>query len=671
MSDLQLEELFKTCDKKGTGQIGPEEFRELCTGFDIQPTDSDAIFADLDHDGDGKVSLEDFAYGFREFLNSDARRLKSNVNAGAMSSEGPERRNSDVQNAWSLLLAGIGEANVHKFLNTSGKKLADLYHELRTSSNCPEIVTHFEGALSSLLDDVKRLHEDNEKLEEMFNREREVHLERLKGLEEELDVQVAKVVTQAKEEARAKYEQEKAILMRKMEHETQELQAHLNLFQKVNNVLKEKKIEKQQDPTSDHNFSFENEELKITLEKTKNNLDLVHAEMAQLKSEYEGKCQELNHQQTTLMQYIGKTDHVQKQLQLLHETNKKLQDTNDSLLSIVDVSNKSRPPTPCCCSVESSNSEVETKYINPKCRIQSRGPSRATSEVGDYLELDQGSDKQFAIQRLMEDIDSGRSTMRDCMDCSSDYKSNNEENMSSLSEYDYNKRDYPELRRQHSNKSDSQSTPLLSLSNSLEPTGEPDRAFKIVFAGDAAVGKSCFIYRFSKEVFLNKLGSTLGVDFQMKTIRVDERNVALQLWDTAGQERFRSMTKNYFRRADGVMLLYDVTNERSFNSVKNWVEAVEEVTENSIPIVICANKVDLRADAQAKGVKCIDREVGEKLAQQYGAIFMETSSKSGDNILDALIALSREMLTREDVEVQTSALRVTNLVTRKSCCNKS
>jgi GTPase SAR1 and related small G proteins len=61
----------------------------------------------------------------------------------------------------------------------------------------------------------------------------------------------------------------------------------------------------------------------------------------------------------------------------------------------------------------------------------------------------------------------------------------------------------------------------------------------------------------------------------MKTIRVDERNVALQLWDTAGQERFRSMTKNYFRRADGVMLLYDVTNERSFNSVKNWVEAVE------------------------------------------------------------------------------------------------
>lgn len=116
MSDLQLEELFKTCDKKGTGQIGPVEFRELCTGFDIQPGDSDAIFADLDHDGDGKVSLEDFAYGFREYLNSNSRKHK--VSGGHFPSDATLRRNSDVKNAWSMLLTGIGEANVHKFLNT-------------------------------------------------------------------------------------------------------------------------------------------------------------------------------------------------------------------------------------------------------------------------------------------------------------------------------------------------------------------------------------------------------------------------------------------------------------------------------------------------------------------------------------------------------------------------
>ena len=94
---------------------------------------------------------------------------------------------------------------------------------------------------------------------------------------------------------------------------------------------------------------------------------------------------------------------------------------------------------------------------------------------------------------------------------------------------------------------------------------------------------------------MNNLSSTLGVDFQVKMLRVDERNIALQLWDTAGekkikvysekrckvlyiflgQERFRSVTRSYFRRADGVMLLYDVTNERSFLSVRQWIDAVD------------------------------------------------------------------------------------------------
>ena len=139
--------------------------------------------------------------------------------------------------------------------------------------------------------------------------------------------------------------------------------------------------------------------------------------------------------------------------------------------------------------------------------------------------------------------------------------------------------------------------PPLSLN--LEPTGPPDRTYKVVFAGDAAVGKTSFINRITKGVFVNNLSSTLGVDFQVKTIRVDERNIALQLWDTAGkkmhhlargctyalvhsttffltgQERFRSVTRSYFRRADGVMLLYDVTNERSFLSVRQWIEAVD------------------------------------------------------------------------------------------------
>ena len=129
--ELQLEQLFRACDKHGTGHIGPSEFRELCAGFDIDPTDSDAIFNDLDHDGDGQVSLEDFAWGFRDFLAPGSRRgsmqvgMDTYVKDMSLTTEEAirrqaemERKHSQAKHAWSNLVAVVGEVNVYKFLNT-------------------------------------------------------------------------------------------------------------------------------------------------------------------------------------------------------------------------------------------------------------------------------------------------------------------------------------------------------------------------------------------------------------------------------------------------------------------------------------------------------------------------------------------------------------------------
>lgn len=130
-NELQLEQLFRACDKHGAGHIGPSEFRDLCSGFDIDPADSDAIFTDLDHDGDGQVSLEDFAWGFRDFLTPGSRRGSVYFSAGSdvtgthFNNEEAvkyqaeiERRHENAKDAWSQLVAGVGEANVHKFLST-------------------------------------------------------------------------------------------------------------------------------------------------------------------------------------------------------------------------------------------------------------------------------------------------------------------------------------------------------------------------------------------------------------------------------------------------------------------------------------------------------------------------------------------------------------------------
>ncbi|ELT94782.1 hypothetical protein CAPTEDRAFT_160577 [Capitella teleta] len=202
--------------------------------------------------------------------------------------------------------------------------------------------------------------------------------------------------------------------------------------------------------------------------------------------------------------------------------------------------------------------------------------------------------------------------------------------------------------------------------------------YKIVLAGDAAVGKSSFIMRLCKNKFVNNLNSTLGVDFQTKVIEVDGRVIALQLWDTAGQERFRSIAKSYFRRADGVLLLYDCSYERSFINLRDWVEAVEpytfkEGTASKIPLMIAGNKTDLRREFEAEGRRCVRTDEGHRLAREYDALFIETSAKEGDYILEAVTELARLLRTTEDLEVRNVGMQLQDYgkESRKSvsCCS--
>lgn len=155
--------------------------------------------------------------------------------------------------------------------------------------------------------------------------------------------------------------------------------------------------------------------------------------------------------------------------------------------------------------------------------------------------------------------------------------------------------------------------------------------YKVVFCGDAAVGKSTLIMRLCKGKFVSNINSTLGVDFQNKQLELDAKRIAIQLWDTAGQERyandlyiefggflccrFRSIAKSYFRRCDGVILVYDTTYERSFLNVREWIDTIAESTSKKVSVMIVANKIDLRDQFRAEGKRVIETEDGVKLAK--------------------------------------------------------
>ncbi|XP_010864199.1 ras-related protein Rab-8B isoform X1 [Esox lucius] len=169
-----------------------------------------------------------------------------------------------------------------------------------------------------------------------------------------------------------------------------------------------------------------------------------------------------------------------------------------------------------------------------------------------------------------------------------------------------------------------------------------DYLFKLLLIGDSGVGKTCLLFRFSEDAFNTTFISTIGIDFKIRTIELNGKRVKLQIWDTAGQERFRTITTAYYRGAMGIMLVYDICNEKSFENIKNWIRNIEEHASSDVEKMILGNKCDMTDRRQ------VSRERGEKLAIDYGVKFLETSAKSSLNVEEAFYTVARDIMDSLD-----------------------
>ncbi|XP_074774495.1 ras-related protein Rab-15 isoform X2 [Athene noctua] len=119
-----------------------------------------------------------------------------------------------------------------------------------------------------------------------------------------------------------------------------------------------------------------------------------------------------------------------------------------------------------------------------------------------------------------------------------------------------------------------------------------DVLFRLLLLGDSGVGKTCLLCRFTDNQFHPAHISTIGVDFKMKTIEVDGIKVRIQIWDTAGQERYQTITKQYYRRAQGIFLVYDISSERSYQHIVKWASDVDEYAPDGVQKILIGNKAD-------------------------------------------------------------------------------
>ena len=148
---------------------------------------------------------------------------------------------------------------------------------------------------------------------------------------------------------------------------------------------------------------------------------------------------------------------------------------------------------------------------------------------------------------------------------------------------------------------------------------------KLIVVGNQSTGKSCILNRFVNETFDENYQATIGLDFQSKNVTIHDQDVRLILYDTAGQEKFRSLIPMYIREAQIILLIYDISNRDSFDSLPKWLREVMDVKNSEAVFALIGNKIDLEKERK------VTFEEGQKFADQNNFIFQEVSAKDGTN----------------------------------------
>ena len=204
-----------------------------------------------------------------------------------------------------------------------------------------------------------------------------------------------------------------------------------------------------------------------------------------------------------------------------------------------------------------------------------------------------------------------------------------------------------------------------------------DLLYKIIIVGDTCVGKSNILSRYIKNIFREDSKSTVGVELGNKLLKVKGTNTKLQIWDTAGQERYRSITSSYYKGSHGCFIVYDITNEQSFENVEKWFEQVQKEGSKDVSIILVGNKCDLENERK------IPTEKGEEKAKQLNIPFFETSALSNIKIEDIFTVIAENIFDRtggvksgdddDDIEIINENEKPVNLAAqqpqeKKSCC---
>ncbi|XP_064627619.1 EF-hand calcium-binding domain-containing protein 4B-like isoform X4 [Lineus longissimus] len=692
-------ELFAICDQENKGFITKRDMQRLQSELPLNPDQLESVFDSLDDDGNGFLTLEEFTGGFGSFIGIQ-KPIESQVSVDS----GSNMNSSHVYETDQL---GIDSADEEEHFNESmhhigatgvfddQSSVKELWLRLRRDE--PEMLSQFEDFLTKITSEVKRTQSDYENLENVLRNKAVTHDEEVRRLYDEMENQIKAEKERILQAEKQRERQLKDELERELIEKDKQLQELLNKHGDMEKKLAYLNMMDAETKQENDRLLKEKMEIENELQDSQINLEESQTYIDQLRRQQKDEKRDRARNAFQISEGIAlERESLVKQLDMLREVNKKLKDEkeeswlkfgNSSLQQEMQTLGERAPDTrgsnetapgkqgegqAAADTVDGSDSSKKGMTYSTLSRQDTQSKRSAFVKQGSILSnyFDEPSSRQYSSLRVppkrnqqYSDSDSMEGSPRQRRDKKTRRSPNGYGPESD--DDDYENRPVPDSPRGQPVGGSVDVSPV-ELPEVIPTT--PERVFKVVFVGDSGVGKSSFIYRFCNDAFKDSFSATIGVDFQVKNVIVDKHLIALQLWDTAGQERFRSITKQYFRKADGVIVMYDVTSESSFTNVRNWMVSVQEGVEDNTVVMLLGNKTDLAQNDEHRVVKEKD---GTKLADIYNAIFYETSAKTGDNIKECVEAISRLLREKEDQELE-DALRLEEPpkgVKKKGCCS--
>lgn len=654
MGQNAILEFFQVCDVENKGFISRRDMQRLNSELPLTADELENVFDTLDSDGNGYLTLDEFSSGFSEYLfgqkvSAEENMEEKNPSNGSVEvvyhgqwEDSPATTENEEEKHFRMLMESLGANNV--FENPT--EIRSLWARLRRDE--PHLLSNFEDFLARVTSQIVEANQEKNEMESALKRKAATHDDEIRRLYEEMEQQI-------------KTENDRIVLQDYKHFLSQSKGMELQLSSKEKELeqlfQKQKRLERQcQDLHSEqHVTKVENVKLKQTndalvqeLEQTSQELTLAQEQLALLQDQSSRLHEEKEIEIYRLTEGLQRERaSLLKQLDLMKEVNKHLRDERDTCNQ---KPKKSHSSTPLKQTADIFRSEDEVDPSSDSIRPSTRGHLQRIISI-----------EEDHFPYLLQSNYQVQSPLQECSEA--EETSDSEENMDLV---------MSDIAPTQQSKRKERVVPVfprgqpVGKETSINEEGSPsppDRLFKIVMVGNSSVGKTSLLKRFCDDCFHPGTSATVGIDYSVKTITVDNSHVALQMWDTAGQERYRSITKQFFRKADGVIVMYDITAEQSFTAVRHWLTSIKEAASDDITVMLLGNKTDKENERQ------VQKEVGKRLAKDCRITFFECSACSGHNVLDSMVHLARILKDQEDREKEkTVQLVVSSSDKKRACC---